>query len=514
MSKSPRRRASSSKTREPSSIARNDGDAVQDSERITKERRIESPNDGGERTGSEAEPSKGEAAIKRGNRSDHRPTKSQPTDPMNISPARLTQSSMRPPVTTTRQLRRPINPSTSTHSATPLKGSTSVTPRATTITKPASRPESNPLKTKSIHKPRSASTASKNSDDTGHDHTGGRLKSIRQSINDKKDLHQTSRSVDQARGSATVEEPTREPAGSQVRTKPVARAETSLKTSKKAEFSTLQQHFTPKKGPKALTSSFLAPSPSKLPRPDAISAETARNQAELLQLHILHSTSFKVQTQWRHSAYAKMEDIFLETGNRRQRLLDQEHQTQRRVNYQALQDWADGSKYGHGLEERLQILGPLLQDVLSMTDSRGRYSKVVDEFEEWWTRSHSIKNARARASSALGSNGDLDFIEELSPHWKSETDSFSRKLSVQSQQLEDVGQAIEGSSLATILDNLRNYVRSMLEELALLRTFENDALVAERAFIEMLMNSLNIQDEDDDIEISNSHRARRGIWEG
>ena len=543
LSKTLRRRRSSIESGQPLSPPKEGEDKVRSSERITNERPTELSGDQDRETrDSGQELSKGEIAIQESNTSDELSEKAQNLDQTKEPRTYSTKSSMRRPATTTHQLRRPISLSASGQSAAPAKplsaaprttttsksgsshstasratttaksvSSQSATPSKsrTTALKPASQPEPSHLKTKSIHRPRSASTTSGKNGDAGHDRSGERPQSTRRSIHSKKDSRQMTDPIEHARELATTQESGREGSvNSHTRKVSVKRADPGQRTSKPTEFTTLQQHFTPRKGPKALTSSFLVPSPSKLPRPDAISAEVARNQAELLQLLVLHSSSFKIQAQWKQSAYVKMEEIFTETSNQQTQLLDHERQMQQRLNYLALQEWADGSKFGHGLEERMQILGPLLQEVLSVTDIRGRYTKVIDEFEDWSVRTQSVTKTRDAAGSISDGNTILEFVEELSPHWKSETNSLSRKLSLQSQQLEDIGHAIKGSSLATILDNLQKYVRSMLEELALIQTFEHDTLVAERHHIEAMMSSLNLENEDHNIP-----KSRRGIWD-
>ena len=74
-------------------------------------------------------------------------------------------------------------------------------------------------------------------------------------------------------------------------------------------FSTLQQHFSPAKNlaPKPHPATFFAPpSPSKLPSNIAISAETAKLQNELLQLHLLHKNVVQTENEWRSSAKKKL----------------------------------------------------------------------------------------------------------------------------------------------------------------------------------------------------------------
>ena len=277
--------------------------------------------------------------------------------------------------------------------------------------------------------------------------------------------------------------------------------------SRKANFSTYQQHFSPAKNlaPKPHPAAFLAPpSPSKLPSNIAISAETAKLQNELLGLHLLHKDVEVVGQEWRASCKRKLGGIFQDVMNKNERLVQLELDEMGQVNAMALKSWktqSGGSRLG--LEEKIQILDEVLTGVWNLGESGGKYSRVVRKFEKWMIRSQEILDARARDEGL--ENDEVVFLEELDVGWKDDCLNIGRKLTVWDQQLREIGMpeeerggggALKGrnSSLTRMWQNCYDLVGGMREELGTMAGIEAEAARREGEWI----RSVNDEGMDED----------------
>ncbi|KAK7740577.1 hypothetical protein SLS53_005422 [Cytospora paraplurivora] len=262
-------------------------------------------------------------------------------------------------------------------------------------------------------------------------------------------------------------------------------------------FSTFQQHYSPARSPapKPPTSSYLAPpTPSRLPANIAISSETARLQAELLQLHLLHRGADAVAAAWHASAREKLGDRFAELAGAAAEVGREEAEAEEERNLAALVAWGGGG--GGGLEDRVQVLDGILSGVWSLGEPGGRYARAVRKFERWAERMVWSAEARRKAGGlgALMGDDTVAFVGELDPVWKDEVASMTRKLDLWRRQLRQLGGGLvpggggdEGqqqpSSLVRILAGCRDQVDGMLAELDIMGQIERDALAQETAWV-------------------------------
>ncbi|KAM3078855.1 hypothetical protein ACMFMF_003786 [Clarireedia jacksonii] len=279
---------------------------------------------------------------------------------------------------------------------------------------------------------------------------------------------------------------------------PLPRNSSSSSSSSKPAFSTLQQHFSPAKnlGPKPHPAVFLAaPSPSKLPSNIAISAETAKLQSELLQLHLLHRDAEHVRAQWRASARKKLGVKFQGVVRRHEELVQREVDAVGKINAAALREWHEigmGTP-GWGLEERIQVLDEVLNGVWSLGESGGKYARVVRKFEKWVVRCEGILRDREE-EKMLDEEEEIVFIEELPLAWKDECLVLGRKLEGWRDALRDVGTLEQESTLKSVMDGVRTLVDGMMMELDTMARIESDAVGLEQEWIKSVNGSL----EDDD----------------
>ncbi|KAK4456269.1 hypothetical protein QBC34DRAFT_454065 [Podospora aff. communis PSN243] len=246
-------------------------------------------------------------------------------------------------------------------------------------------------------------------------------------------------------------------------------------------FTTLQQHYSPAKSlaPKPLTATFLAPpSPSKLPSNLAISAETARLQTELLQLHLLHRSAHDVTAQWRASAKEKLCVRFDDILAKEDEVTRLERRVEEARNAQALVDWA--GRDGKGLEEKIQTLDAVLGTLWALGEPGGRYVKVVRRFEKWIGKVEETVTRRERVGGLeeLVGAGEEVLVGEMDAGWKEEVRGLGRRLEEVMRGLRGLevqeGEGEEESSLGRIVRGCGVLVRGMLEELDVMEVIERE----------------------------------------
>ncbi|GKT80878.1 LOW QUALITY PROTEIN: hypothetical protein ColTof4_13301 [Colletotrichum tofieldiae] len=284
-------------------------------------------------------------------------------------------------------------------------------------------------------------------------------------------------------------------------------------TTLRPAFNTLQQHYSPAKSlaPKPLTATYLAaPSPSKLPANVALTAETARLQTELLQLHLLHRDLPQTTAEWHASARAGLAARHASLGTSSAGLARLEADAAERLNVAALRRWAQPPPGARGsaaaLEHRVQRLDALLTALWSLDAPGGKHNRLVRAFERWASALPDLEAARARAedsadpSALLDANADVRFGGGLDARWKEEAAALARKLGGWDAQLRELeyaevgedegggsgGSKTQVSSLKRMLDGCGSLVRDMLDELAVMEEIEAAAVERETEWIKRM----------------------------
>ncbi|USP82733.1 uncharacterized protein yc1106_10007 [Curvularia clavata] len=258
------------------------------------------------------------------------------------------------------------------------------------------------------------------------------------------------------------------------------RKETAVEEPKKTSrpaFTTLQQHFTPRKAGKAPTSTFINPAPQ--PASNSLPPEIANLQSELLQLHLLHQSSAEISRSWEQSAKRALHTKFDEVSSLHQVMLENERAGQEQKNLQSLLEWSTGSTAG--LVEHVQILSEPLHELPSLVEPGGRLQRLVAEFEQWISWVQEIRSARqgnAVSDKALGT------IEGLGDSWKAEAAALIRKLTVFTRDLEKLAPPTPGSSIASMVDACMSILRGILDELQTMQKIEVEVVAREKLWVE------------------------------
>lgn len=218
----------------------------------------------------------------------------------------------------------------------------------------------------------------------------------------------------------------------------------------------------------------------------AITAETAKLQAELLQLHILHREAAGVEVQYRESARRKLESRFEQTGKQYEYLIGIEEAHTDRVTALVLKQWVDVDKAGGmGFEDRIQILDEVVAGLWNISDPGGKYSRVVRRFEKWMQGVMEVQDRREKGDFL--DDGEVAFIEELENQWRDELRTQSRKVENLKEKLDDLGEVGGKSSLSVVINGSRSLAKGMLQELDTMKKTESEVMKAEQDWIRSMI---------------------------
>lgn len=268
--------------------------------------------------------------------------------------------------------------------------------------------------------------------------------------------------------------------------------QSSLK-SQRPEFSTLQQHFTPKKMAKPSEPSPVSHIDSK---EEAPSAEILLLQMELTQLHLLHSSASSVHIEWQQSAKDHFQQHFTTLCERHVELKEIAQQQQSLINQLALVQWSH-SKTGPQIAEKVQIISRNITDVCILLDTDGKYTRILDIFEEWFTQALRIREERESRNDSKKAGRRLDFIDGIGDGWKAEAMVLERELTYCLRELKGFGSVQEGSSLGTLVELYSRLIDGLIEELDVTQWIENEVMVQESSWAEKTIRKLASHVSDD-----------------
>lgn len=265
-------------------------------------------------------------------------------------------------------------------------------------------------------------------------------------------------------------------------TKPREAAKEEPKKTARPAFSTLQQHFTPRKIGKAPTSTFLHP--PAVNTSNTLPPELVSLQMDLLQLHLLHENAVEVSRQWEISAKSALRSKFDGVSSMYQAMLEHERSGQEQKNLQALLDWT-GDKATTSLVKHIQVLSGPLHELPSLVQTGGRFQRHAGAFEQWMAWVEEVRAARQnRTEAGLGS------IEGLGDAWKAENAALMRKLTSFLRDLSALSQPAAGSSIASIVECCETLLDGLLSELQVMQIIETDIVSKEKEWVETRLQGI------------------------
>ena len=237
-------------------------------------------------------------------------------------------------------------------------------------------------------------------------------------------------------------------------------------------FSTFQQHFSPKKvaNPLQVPSTTLGTDEFGAHQ-HQMSAEDTRLQTELLQLHLLHTSSKGVSKDWENSAEQGLRRRFEYVASKYRALIEDEHLAQTSINQATLQELAKGGP-ATTVEDNIQCLSMLLQESLALTEEHGRHTRLYESFNRWLeTAANMLQSPTMSFSDGLGEN------------WKAEHAALTRKLTGMSRDADQLPDQSNDSSIAVVTLACKNLVNGMLDELRTMLGVEADVFKREQSGI-------------------------------
>lgn len=254
----------------------------------------------------------------------------------------------------------------------------------------------------------------------------------------------------------------------------------------KPNFSTYQQHYSPAKSalPKPPIPAAKVPATSGTSAAEAtVSFDVVKQQIELLQLSMLHQSSYKCLDAYTSSAKRKLNAMHTKLREDYSNIRASELVQQRNVNLAALDSWCPDQAL---LIENLQILSMVHSDLTGLIEQGSRHADVVNIFELW------VAEAEDRRTG--------DFLEPLPSDWKSAYSSLSLKLRAIQRNLRVLPSLHPHSTpeneqvgLHIVLKSCKSLVEDMLRELDMMLKLEKMVLDRERLDIEKQVQDLSLQ---------------------
>ncbi|KAK1814399.1 hypothetical protein LTR12_011219 [Friedmanniomyces endolithicus] len=260
-------------------------------------------------------------------------------------------------------------------------------------------------------------------------------------------------------------------------------------------FNTYQQHYSPAKSalPKPPIPASRTRRASTVPAPEespttTSSPEIQRQQNELLTLSLFHQTALHTLQNYTTSAHRKL--------NRTQTRLRHEAVTvraleteQTRLEHLAvLKAWCQHPAL---LAENLRVVGRIYTELTSLSETTGRFARLVVEFEGW------VRGAQAAAEGGGrgGRNGGAGFadVEALPREWRKMHTSLALRLRGLQRELGGLppapspspgGGGGEASALGRLLEGCGGLIGGMLRELEVVGRLERGVLEREERRVE------------------------------
>ena len=278
------------------------------------------------------------------------------------------------------------------------------------------------------------------------------------------------------------------------------------KKDQRPTFSTLQQHFTPKKAIKVPSASFFAPPLGEQDREDASLGEMVRLQMELAQLHLLHRDSMTIQAQWENSAERRLQHRFVSLSQQHCELKEIACESQALINQSALVEWCQDLSDVE-IARRVQLLSHSIIEIGIMLNSENKIPRVLKSFQAWSDRVSLIH--KSRSHSVHGASRNLDFIESIGDAWTADIDAIERKLSSLLREIGSLGEVQVKSSISRVLLLLKSIVSNSTSEIELVRSIEHEVMSQEISWVQDMVQNLATEADNN---VDTTAVSSKGVW--
>jgi hypothetical protein len=235
----------------------------------------------------------------------------------------------------------------------------------------------------------------------------------------------------------------------------------------KPQFSTYQQHFSPRK-PSSIRTGIIQPTKSDGKDRDTPHPVFGPLQTELLYLHILHEASCRTRREWEQDAKTRLEYRFDNVTATYHSVLEAEKNARLALNDGSIEAWCDGGSV-HSLENKVRTLGRTIQELWELSHPKGQYTAIITQFvNSFWGVRGDIAGNRVNTEHAL-----LD-TESLGRKWADEVAVVGRKVDRCLRTLDSLGDASSSSNLGEILTCHRDLATNMLQEMKIMTAIEHE----------------------------------------
>ena len=248
----------------------------------------------------------------------------------------------------------------------------------------------------------------------------------------------------------------------------------------KPQFSTFQQHFSPKKAVPAPATPLAEDVSQALP-PGLLTL-----QNELLQLSLLHWRCHSSMRAWEGEAKRKLRSTFEAVKAREEDVGKLEDEVRRKECLKDLRTFSNVFGDGGGREEALKSLADATKIVDDFSDPNSRFSSCVSRFESWFETASSHEDA--------GLEHRVDYVGvvgSMKTQWMEDAEYCTRKLELCARGLENFGKVGDGKSgLDKVVLGHKMLVESYMEELQTMKAVNAATVKRERQKVKTRIDSI------------------------
>jgi hypothetical protein len=274
----------------------------------------------------------------------------------------------------------------------------------------------------------------------------------------------------------------------------------------KPQFTSYQQHFSPKKPPRPLSIASNTTTSTDTTVTINEGPEVGRLRDELFQLRLLHLGTKETLRGFENDARTKLRSNFEALTNQNKFVLSLEQHRSLCISHTALQNWLDQGEEAAG--HKLMQLATCVRDLDSLTAEQGGFSSLMRQFQEWFE--DLILALDSRTHSAETTSPDLLFAETIDPLWLHESERVRRKLESIQENLHHLGSS-EAGGIKLVLTSYQGLADNMLDEVDTCVSIHAMALEQEDIWMKSSLQRLFEQ-----VIPATQHAEdayRRGVWE-
>lgn len=247
------------------------------------------------------------------------------------------------------------------------------------------------------------------------------------------------------------------------------------------QFSTYQQHFSPKKHSAAEPTKISLNSPYSIPDIDQVSML----QDELLQLQWMYHFSHQRLQTWIEGRETTINQQRKKHLQEDRHVKKAEQNQQKRINAAALRDWLVVGK-GQMSVEKVESLARHVRTLTDIAQSHAKLSQVVGQFKEWCREISDTLRER----SEEGQVKSPKFLQSLGTTWTDTVTMLIHSVHSCLQHLQELGLGDTLSGLGLVLDGHIRFAQGVLDELCVMEDIHAMVLAHEEVWINSKITAL------------------------